>query len=170
MAHPACMNRHACWLLLLLLLLASAGCCCCCCWLLHSSSQQQQQQPAAASSQHLPAAAAAPSMHAGSCMPDEPCVFLSFNAYCGLAKIRIWVNIHKTHRRLNLAPRSLMVHLYIDRVLKTCSTCLHLYIHYILMLSISISVYTLFFTRTLHRKLDLLRVSDFYKVTVRRPP
>ena len=53
--------------------------------------------------------------------------FLSFNAYCGLAKIRIWVNIHKTHRRLNLAPRSLIVYLYIDRVLKTCSTCLHLY-------------------------------------------
>jgi len=60
-------------------------------------------------------------------MPDEPCVFLSFNAYCGLAKIRIGVNIQKTHRRLNLAPRSLMVYLYIDRVLKTCSTCLHLY-------------------------------------------
>jgi hypothetical protein len=32
MAHPACMNRHAC-MNLLLLLLAGAGCCCCC-WLL----------------------------------------------------------------------------------------------------------------------------------------
>jgi hypothetical protein len=60
-------------------------------------------------------------------MPDEPCVFLSFNAYCGRAIIRIWVNIHKTHRRLNLAPRSLMLYLYIDRVFRTCSTCLHLY-------------------------------------------
>jgi len=39
----------------------------------------------------------------------------------------------------------------IDRVLKTCSTCLDLYIHYILMLRIFISLDTLFFTRTLHR-------------------
>ena len=73
------------------------------------------------------------------------------------------------HRRLNLTPRSLMVYLYIDRGSQKCSTCLDLYIHYILMLRIFISVYTLFFTRTLHRKRDLLRVFKFYKVTVRRP-
>jgi hypothetical protein len=57
----------------------------------------------------------------------------------------------------------------IGRVLKTCSTCLDLYIHYILMLRIFISLGTLFFTRTLHRKLDLLRVYNFYKIIVRRP-
>jgi hypothetical protein len=62
-----------------------------------------------------------------------------------------------------------MVYLYIGRDLKTCSTCLDLYIHYILILGIFISEYTLFLTRTLHRKLDLLRVSNFYKKTVRRP-
>ena len=37
------------------------------------------------------------------------------------------------------------------------------------MLRIFISEYTLFFTRTLHRKLDLVRISMFYKETVRRP-
>ena len=69
-----------------------AGCCCCCCWQMLAAGccwllllllAAAVQQPAAAassssSSQHLPAAAAAAaSMHAGSCMPDEPCVFLS---------------------------------------------------------------------------------------------
>ena len=65
MAHPACMNRHACWLLLLLLL-AGAGCCCC--WLLLVAAQQQpaaaasatsssQQQPAPARELQQPAAA-----------------------------------------------------------------------------------------------------------------
>ena len=58
MTHPACMNRHACWLLLLLLL-ASAGCCCCCCWLLLLAAAQQQPAAAAAtSSSQQPAAAA----------------------------------------------------------------------------------------------------------------
>jgi hypothetical protein len=94
---------------------------------------------------------------------------MPFNAYCGREKIKIWVNIQKTHRRLNLTPRSLIKYLYIGRVLKTCSTCLDLYIHYILVLRIFICVYTLFFTRTLHRILDFVRVSSFYKVTVRRP-
>ena len=37
------------------------------------------------------------------------------------------------------------------------------------MLRIFISVYTLFFTRIKHIKLDILRVSVFCKVTVRRP-
>ena len=73
------------------------------------------------------------------------------------------------HRRLNATPRSLMVYLYINRDLKTCSTCLDLYIHYILMLRVFISVYTLFFTGTLHIKLDILRLSSFYKETVQRP-
>ena len=73
------------------------------------------------------------------------------------------------HRRLNSTPRSLMVYLYIDRDLKTCSTCLDLYIHYILMLGIFIFVYTLFFTGTLHIKQDILRVSSFYEETIRRP-
>ena len=61
MAHPACMNRHACWLLLLLLL-ASAGCCCCC-WLLLLLAAAQQQPEAAAetSSSQQPAAAASSS-------------------------------------------------------------------------------------------------------------
>jgi hypothetical protein len=63
----------------------------------------------------------------------------------------------------NLTPRSLIVYLYIGRVLKTCSTFLDLYIHYILMLLIFICECTLFFTRTLHRKPDILRVSTFYK-------
>jgi hypothetical protein len=62
MAHPACMNRYACWLLLLLLLLlASAGCCCCCCWLLLLADAHEQPATAANSQQQLVAAAAAAS-------------------------------------------------------------------------------------------------------------
>ena len=80
MHEPACMLAAAAaaagrfWLLLLLLA-AAAGFCIASA----SSSSSNQQQPAASSSsQHLPAAAAAAaSMHAGSCMPDEPSVFLN---------------------------------------------------------------------------------------------
>jgi hypothetical protein len=70
MHEPACMLAAA-------AAAAAAGCC----WLLLLLLAAAVQQPVAAassssSSQHLPAAAAA-SMHAGSCMPDEPCVFLN---------------------------------------------------------------------------------------------
>jgi hypothetical protein len=56
MAHLACMNLYACWLLLLL---AGAGCCCCC-WLLLlvAAAQQQPAAAAATSSSQQPAATA----------------------------------------------------------------------------------------------------------------
>ena len=135
-AHAAAMQQPCvpCWLLLAaaaLLLAAAAGCWLllvaaaaagCCCAAARSSSQQQQQQPASASSSSSSSQHACRFMYAGWAMR-----FFEFQRVLWPCEIIIWVNIQKTHRRLNLAPRSLMVYLYIDRVLKTCSTCLHLY-------------------------------------------
>jgi hypothetical protein len=86
-AHPACMNRHACWLLLLLLLLqvlaaAAAAAGCCCWWQMRISSQQQPTAASSSSStssneqQPLPTAAAAA-------------------AAAAAAWLRVWTGMHE---------------------------------------------------------------------------